>query len=470
MPGCFASLPALPRPSVTRLLRGIVVGLFLATGAAVLAQDAAAPRLTADGEKEWGRKNNLAFTKALKATQPSAQEKDLLISGAKFYVDRLTNPDNAGNTLRLVDQFLNQIYGPSTSSAARTILLDATVEHCRELLTASPPFPEVVNTNLVILLSRLYSQAGNIQKGTPPVPFVATMVPLQAVLNSETLTLPPKIRAARALGVIGLNAQAGVVGGDLAIKNRDAIVVALVKALKSKAAQGDSVGACWYREALVDAIGSCDLPMTLAGGSDPIDALMGRLVDRKEELRVRGAAARAISQCTLNNTFNIPLIVHEIGIFHLQLAEAYNATPAAARTGAFKWAAWFGYSSFKPQDPAQAAKGWGLIAWGTKGQLAANKGTIDAAFTVCLPIVKELINVPNLPASVTAGSIDGLKNWLKKNAPTNRKVTPKSGDIPTPDSRAAYDPPGAAAPANGPMAPGDKTASPPMTMTSSGGK
>lgn len=470
MPGCFASLPALPRPSVTRLLRGIVVGLFLATGTVALAQETASPRLTAEAEKEWQRKNNLNFTKALKATQPSAQEKDLLISGAKFYVDRLTNPDNANNTLRLVDQFLNQmIYGPSTSTAARGILLDATVEHCRELLTASPPFTEVVNTNLVILLSRLFSQPGNIQKATPPVPLVATMVPLQAVLNSETLTLPPKIRAARALGVIGLNAQAGVAGGDLAIKNRDAIVVDLVKALKSKAAQGDSVGACWYRESLVDAIGSCDLPMTLAGGSDPIDALMGRLVDRKEELRVRGAAARAISQCTLNNTFNIPLIVHEIGIFHLQLAEAYNATPPTARTGAFKWAVWFGYSSFKPQDAAQAAKGWGLLAWGTKGH-TAHKDPINAAFAVCLPIVKELINSPNLPAAVTAGSIDGLKTWLKKNAPTNRKVSPKSADIPTPDSRAAYEPAGAAAPANGPAAPGDKTTPPPMTMTSGNGK
>jgi len=440
-------------------------------GAAALAQETTAPpRITTDGEKDWNKKNSIALTKALKASQPSAQEKDLLISAAKFYVDRLTNPDNANSTLRIMDGYLNnQVYGPSTTSAARAILHEATVDHCRDLLKASPPFPEVVNTNFVILLSRLYAVAGNTSKGTPPVPLVITAAPLQAVLNSEELTLPPKIRAARALGTIGLNAVAGVQGGDLSIRNRDAIVTDLVKALKSKIAQGTSDGACWYRDALVEAIGNCDLPMTLAGSSDPIDALMERLVDRNEDPHVRGTAARAISQCTLNGTFNIPLIVHEIGIYHLQLALDYNATAPGDR-GSFKRPVWLGYSSFKPVEAAQAAKGWGLIAWGTKPALAAHKDLITGAFTVCLPIQTSLLNSPNLPPAIPAASIKALKDWLTKNVPANRKLTPKSPNIPTPDSRTAYDEqkPPAAPPVKVPMA--TPEAPPPMAANTPGTK
>ena len=453
MPGCPALLPALPRsarrttrPSILSAVGGLLLLCGLALPTVSFGQETAPPRVTTDGEKEWSKKYNFPWTKALKVSQPSGQEKDLVISGAKHFVDRLTNPDNASRLLSQIDPFLTILYGPGTSAGARAIVHQALVDHCRELLTANPPYPEVVNTNLVILLGKLYAAPANTQKQTPAVPLVATIVPLQAVLNSEILSLPPKIRAAETLGTVALNAVPGVQGGDLSIREKDGIVADLLKALKSKAAEGKGVGPCWYRESLVEALGNCDLPLTLAGLSAPIDAMMDRLVDRQEDLQVRGAAARAISQCKLNNTYNLHLIVHETAIFHLQLALEYNATPVGARTGAFKWGAAYGYFAFKPQNPTDAtARGWGFLTFVTTGPMAPQAGLVNGAFQECLKVTKALLSVP-VQQTVPGADITTLRDWLTKNPPASRKVTPKSPDIPAPDKRAAYDPP--AAPAN----------------------
>ena len=445
MPGCPALLPALPRsaslttrPSRLSAFCGLLLLCGLALPAATFGQETAAPRVTTEAEKEWSKKN-FTWLKALKTSQPSGQEKEIIVTGAKHFVGRLTNPDNASRLLGQIDPFITLIYGPGTSAGARAIVHQTVVEYCRELLTANPPFPEVVNTNLVILLSKLVAAPANTQKQTPAVPFVATIGPLQAVLNSEVLTLPPKIRAARTLGIVALNAVPGVQGGDLSIREKDAIVADLLKALKSPAAQGKGVGPCWYREALVEALGNCDLPLTLAGLSTPIDALMDRLVDRQEDLQVRGAAARAISQLKLNNTFNLHLIIHETAIFHLQLALDYNGTPVANRTGSFKWGAAYGYFAFKPQNENDAkVRGWGFL------NLASQAPLVNGAYQECFKITKALLSVP-VQQTVPGADITSLKDWLTKNPPASRKATPKSPEIPAPDKRQAYDLPGAQA-------------------------
>lgn len=439
MPGCPALLPALPRPSIIRAFSGLLLLCGLALPAPGFSQETAPPRITTEGEKEWSRKNNFPWTKALKASQPSGQEKDILINGAKHFVDRLTNPDNASGLLKQIDPFITILYGPGTSTGARAIVHQAAIEHCRELLTVNPPFPEVVNTNLVILLSKFIAAPGNTQKQTPPVPLVATIAPLQAVLNSEVLSLPPKIRAADALGTVALNAVPGVQGGDLSIREKDAIAADILKALKSPSAKGKGVGPCWYRETLIEALGNCDLPLTLAGLSTPIDTLMDRLIDRQEDRQVRGAAARAISQCKLNNTFNLHLIVHETAIFHLQLALDYNATPPADRTGSFKWAAVYGYFAFKPQSDAEAKiRGWGFLTQVTTPALAPQAALVNSAYGVCVKIPQSLLS-QTPPAAVPGADITALRNWITANPPASRKVTPKSPEIPDPVKRQALE-------------------------------
>ncbi|AMV16802.1 hypothetical protein VT03_02860 [Planctomyces sp. SH-PL14] len=446
-----------PSPRSVRILWALLAVLIAAAPARAIAESAAAPPEIAN--EDWGKKNNFPMTKAAKESNPAGASKDLLINGAKFYVDRMTIPENQAALVTKTDQYFNNyIYGPGTSKAAEAILHQATIDRCKELLERNPPHPPVVTVNLVGVLSRLVAAKPNLTKGTPAVPLVATADPLIAVLDSAVLPVETKIRAAKALGTIGLNAVNGVPGGDLAITKRDAIVGALVRGLKSKAAEGMTVGPCWYREALVEAIGSCDLPMTLAGGSDPIDALMDRMVDRKENTKVRAAAVRATSQLSLNGSFNVPLIVHETAIVAFHLGHEYNTTLPAKRSGAFKWSAAYLYFSFKPENPqtALAPKLWGFLQVSQRPGLAAQKPLVDAAYAACKPILTTLLNPAN-PAVVPVVDLNTALEWLEKNAPANRKVTAKSPAIPDPKTRGAYEtgPPAAnvpATPAAGPMA------------------
>jgi hypothetical protein len=466
VPGRSPVLPVSSRPSRSILKVGLLcLVACLAVAPAFAQENYAPPRITTDGEKDWNRKNIIAFQRAARSSAPNQAEKDVLISGAKTFVDRLTNPDNSSKLVTLADQLINTyIYGPTTTNGARAVLLAETVNHAKELLEEDPPHAPIVTINLVTLLSRLYARPANAAAGTAQVPYVAAQVPLRSVILSAKLHLHAKIPAARALGSIGQNAVQGVADGDLAITGRDAIVTDLVKALAAPDAQGLDAGPRWYREALVEAIGACDLPMSLAGSSAPIDAVVGRLTDPKEHLKVRAAAGRALSQMSLTSAINVQLLIHETAVVAAKLATDFNAKPANERSGGDKWTAAYVYFAFKPMTPAQAQKGWGYLNLSVRPGLGGAVPFATAANTAILPILKTFLNAPpnTLPASIAAADLTTAMTWITGNVPMNRKATAKSPAIPTPAARGEFP-----APAAPPAAPAKGTAPVPMTQGSS---
>jgi hypothetical protein len=162
----------------------------------------------------------------------------------------------------------------------------------------------------------------------------------------------------------------------------------------------------------------------VGGNPTIIDALMRALADQERDWFVRSAAARAVSQLPFDQATNVELINHEIGKLTLQLCEAYNAD-TGRKASKWRWAFATIYLAYRSETAEQQnQKHWGLQFQETQ----RGKAEVDALYKVLLPILKSMIETMD-GREIPDAQIKALADWLAKNKPADRKVTPTSPDL-----------------------------------------
>jgi hypothetical protein len=127
----------------------------------------------------------------------------------------------------------------------------------------------------------------------------------------------------------------------------------------------------------------------------------------------------------LDQKVNVELVNYEIVQLLYELARAYNAsdkTPPSTWRWAFD-SIYLAYKSRTLED--QNVRHWGLLHLSSP----VAREQITSAYKVVLPVVKPIIESHTLP-SLSDASIKALADWLEKNKPASRKVTPQSPELP----------------------------------------
>ena len=411
--------------------------------------------LLTDGDETEFRKKAVeaAYQNALKATNPSDDEKKALDAAAKHFVYRFTlkkyreeetpvkkdpkgeppkgaaNPPTKERLPDLRKNILNSIRTYAKTPAAREYFLKSLTDRLAEILDNH----FLVRLNAVLLLGQLQSDNGNPQKGIEPTPYVGAYSVLLKVVKDEKQHVAIKIHAVRGLTRICRGALA-----DPNDKRRAEIAVALAPELSKKTTHW------WYQMVLVEALGSAGVTYDPNNKQSPIilQALAEVLADKKRHLQVRAEAARAIGYLPLDGNVNFAPVAYELVNFGYQMSLAYNAKPAREA-----WSNYFLslYLAFKAPNANIKIAG-GKRKPGLLEALPNSKEVKDAYEQVVL-MTAHVLNAGGKQFS--ADQLKGITGWQQSHVPANDRIAPglppiapkeepaKAADAPADNKKAA---------------------------------
>ena len=386
--------------------------------------------LLTDGDETEFRKKGVeaAYQNALKATNPSDEEKKALDAAAKHFVYRFTlkkyreeetpvkkelkgeqpkNPPPAGPKERLPDlrkNILNSIRTYAKTPAAREYFLKALTDRLSETLDNN----FVVRLNAVLLLGQLQSDNGNPQKGIEPTPYVGAYAVLLKVIKDEKQHVAIKIHAVRGLTRICRGALA-----DPNDKRRAEIAVALAPELSKKTTHW------WYQMVLVEALGTAGVTYDPNNKQNPVilQALAEVVADKNRHLQVRTDAARAIGYLPLDGNVNFAPVAYELVNLGYHMSLAYNAKPTREA-----WSNYFLslYLAFKAPNANLKIAG-GKRKPGLLEALPNSKEVKDAYEQVVL-MTAHVLNSSGKQFS--ADQLKAITGWQQSHVPANDRIAP----------------------------------------------
>ena len=396
----------------------------------------APPLYTAAQKRDWEQKQRLKFTQVLKVERLSQSDKETLTEGVKYYLYRMTMPEERDGLHTIVREFLDKYLNSRVTSAeARNFMNEEIVRIGAELFDQHPH----VRRNVLILAANLSSDP----RAEPPTPFLGATKLFLTVLNDQYQFPAEKLWAAKGLARMASSPE-------LAISDRSRIATDLTRALETPEALAPEN---WpYRMRLIDALGAAGLAYDVTRQPVMIDALMRIIINPQENWIIRASAARAVTQLPYEaqDNVNVPLVTYEITRLGHQMAQARNQNINGSH-----WPYCFLnlYMAFNPQTAEQKQKKWGLNNQVTRPNNAQHQGVVQSAYGVVIPVVNSVVSTPNAPA-IPQAQIQAMGTWLQNNVPSDLKPTPSSNDLnrsdPAPEPMASTDPArGSARPAAG---------------------
>lgn len=410
--------------------------------------------LTEGDETEFRKKGvEVAYQNALKATNPSDEEKKALDAAAKHFVYRFTlkkfreeetpvkkdpkgdqpkTTTSAAEKVRLPDlrkNILNSIRTYAKTPAAREYFLKSLTDRLAEILDNH----FLVRLNAVLLLGQLQSDNGNPQKGIEPTPYVGAYSVLVKVVKDEKQHIALKIQAVRGLTRICRGALA-----DPNDKRRAEIAVALAPELSKKSSHW------WYQMVLVEALGTAGVTYDPNNKQSPVilQALAEVVADKNRHFQVRTDAARAIGYLPLDGNVNFAPVAYELVNLGYQLSVAYNAKPTREA-----WSNYFLslYLAFKaPNSNIKIAGGKrkpGLL------EALPNSKEVKDAYEQVVLMTAHVLNANGKQFS--ADQLKAITGWQQSHPLANDRIAPglppiapkeepaKAADAPADNKKAA---------------------------------
>jgi hypothetical protein len=374
------------------------------------------PKTTPEQIKKFKQQELLQFDPKTRLPVLGPQDEAVLKEHIQNSVYSITVEEEIDNFADIIERkIVLPIERTGTSDAARAFMLDTALKTAEELLEGQPP---IVQTNAALLAARLNSKPADVaaRPPRPAVPYLPAYKTLLRIARDPSLPIEARIPAVRGLTRIlregdPSNVQRAEIGEQLAAILSEPL--------------NDDVGTVWLRRRVVEALGYTNRLYNVATQPVIIDALLRTLASPQEDWTVRSTAARAITQLPLEASTNIELINHEIGKLAHQLGEAYNATKDRTDS-VWRWSFANIYLAYVPATEAeQRNRRWGLKFL----SVPRGKAQIDALYQVLIPILKGVIeSLDGRP--IPDPQLKALADWLAKNKPADRKVTPASKELP----------------------------------------
>jgi len=373
--------------------------------------DGANPLITAAEVEDWERNHRRRYSEALRADSPSAQQKEELDRGAKYYLYRMTMPENADQIYDIAQKLIEELKSVVTRPESRDYLNGKIVETSRELLDQ----PSDVRRTVMILLASLSSDP----KAKPPTPFIPAVDVMSQVMNDPDQFIDCKLWAAKGMGRIARD-------GNPPIRIKSLIATDLITALADPRADN-----LFYRMRLIDGLGDCGTMYNNTRQPIVIDGLMKILRDAKEHPMLRAVAARAMTQLPWESDTEVPLITYEICHLAHELMLVRNQEPPNNRGSHWRFTTANFYMAFNPETAEQKALGWGLRNQVTRSGLRGHATLVESAYGVLLPIINTVLRSETF-TPVPANQLKDLEGWLQdqNHRPTSWKVTPNSEELP----------------------------------------
>ncbi len=371
------------------------------------------PLMTLSEEKEFNTQIRRYTTQALKASNPSRADEELIDQGVRYRVYRTTIEENAGNLANLSKDLVADIerFAADDHPRARDIALQSAVKYLTELLVDQP---RKVKANAIYLLGRLTEKNERVGVNQiPPEMFNGAAAPLAQIVAETSQPIEMKVAALYGLGRI-LN---DLTPPPRALK--DQITKALVQALEQSESLPKGDGRDWLQWKIADTLGLMREPRSLTQEPLVVDTLWELWHDPAMPWWVRTRAFRSMTQLELDSSFNIPLIASESVRLTGRLAADYNQNP---RPPIWRNCFFDMYFGMWAQEEAQRERGWGLRSQAQKG-LRTHERVINGAYTAILPIINNVTgSSPGQPKPVSGGSFTKAVEWLRNNTPTDLKI------------------------------------------------
>ena len=240
--------------------------------------------------------------------------------------------------------------------------------------------------------------------------------------------------------------------GEPPRKLRDDISKALTDELNRIENYVSGPGRDWYQWSLIDALGTVGEARSMTQETYVVDALWKTMHDKDLPWHLRTRAVRSLGQLSLDASFNVHLLVHEIVLLTGQMSATYNANPNFSF-----WTLCFSdvYFAFKAAEAEQQARGWGLL----QNPPANARQVVDGAYKQVLPLVNAVLK-HDKPQRIPGALFGPVSEWQKANKPADAKIHQNAQPLVArePQPAAPASPDGGntdvAQPANGPASSG----------------
>ncbi|MGE5191782.1 MAG: HEAT repeat domain-containing protein [Deltaproteobacteria bacterium] len=330
----------------------------------------------------------------------------------RYKLSLLTRKENRDKIWFYRNDILTDVKTSPTSRTgsreARKFMLKTIAEEAPRLFK----YHAVARINGAILLAELsdplYNEADGDGNRKAAEPCIRALEPLlELVKDKQQLT------AARIWGVIGL-VRLGELP-ELKLPLRNTIVKALVEQLHNSADEHE-----WYQWRVAEGLGKLNVVYDAEKRAIVPQELAQVLADADRPWLVRAEAALSLGRLQYTSAdIDAGLIAYETALLALQTAEAYGKEPERDI-----WKLYFMkvYGAFKPLDADQKR---GLLTQAEKGPLASYKRTVQEAFDVVLPVVRNVVvNSEGMDTSLAS-----LRKWIDSNTPKTFKIHPDEEPI-----------------------------------------
>ena len=376
--------------------------------------------LLSEAEDQAFRQDLLKYQRALRAGVVNGETKKLIEAGAKWRVYRMSLPEHRRELHKLRDdivlrdvQFASKLDG--APQAGRELLLEQVTKRASELLDGN----FYVRLNAVLLLGQLDLQEEDTRRGVRQIAYTPAAEVLLPVLTDPKQLTAIKIPTVKGLARI---AEIGQPSLDLRLRIAQSIVAEL---------QLDN-NELWYRERLVESLGSVGILVDRTPRPFVIQTLASIVVDPKEHWLVRTAAAKAIGRLPLNASINLRLVGYSLVKLGHEMSDAYNKSP-----NEWYWNDCFFrlYLAFHHANKAEEDANLGLLR---RTRNLTGNDTIQNAFNQVLPLIQHVVG-SQARTPIAKQNVDAVAQLLTDNAPQDFKIAPTEDPILT-DIKAVAEP------------------------------
>ena len=367
--------------------------IFACLFALGFSSSAFAQELISEDDLKWLKQQQLSFGRALDKSNLNAEDTQLLKRVMEIRVKQLTMADSSGNLPALRAAVVRDI-DLRASENAKKVILPEVVTHC-EAIIDHPLTTIESKLNAVYLAGELNESPANFSRGVQARPF-PKMAPLLLKVVSDPMTKQAfKIVACKGL-------QRLLEDGSPNYVDRLKIAETLIDEF-DKEGQDD-----WYLRSILDVVSRTEIQKNNSGDEFIIDRMLKTLNDPMQPWDLRAQAAACLGRTEMDASTSpdrAKKIVLDIVKFAHDASLAYSKSPNSAH-----WTYTFMhiYFAFKPRVQSERA----LLTRVNNPPLVSQRQLITDAYQELIPIVNIVITKATIPDK----SIEGLDEWLNKNA------------------------------------------------------
>lgn len=361
------------------------------------------------------RKQTVALQKLLRSGKVDAAGRKLLERAAEHYLYRLTMKKYRRELSERRQELLRVLR--FANGDARTEFLKIIVQKISALFDNNL----YVRIQAAMLLGELNSQEAQRTRDIPAKPFVPAYKPLLQLIQDPKQPVAVKIAAVVSLQRILREGETEQRDNQW----REEAALVLSKELQRSDTHR------WYQVRLAEALGYVGVLATSDDRSKPfvVQTLAEVLSDTKRHWLVRAAAAKSLGRLPLDSSINTALLAYQIAALTHQMATRQIQQPA---TWYWSRAFTYVYLAFKPEDPDEERRGFGLLN-------RVRDRAVTELYELLVPIVRHFLSV-NASKPLQQADVAKLAAWMQQHKPSDLRVAPGMPAITTADARAAETP------------------------------